>query len=465
MPTEVWWARSHIIQATTPSTPDVGFYKVYMKPDFIVYKLTSDGVETPIGIWGWGAFDCWDVEQCIMTDTSVQQALQYFLDNIAALPGWGTVSCTDIADCISISPGVQTALQNFIESTTFTSLNATTGNFTTVNATDVAATNIATENFEVTTSSTFSWTVVNNNVTTTNDWGVTNNINSYTENRDSTTVQNNDGWTVNNTDTIINNTNVTENNTGGNTTNTNVTEYYDQTSTIVNEWDAIYTNLTVININYAEPFVAGVNITDRQPLRMWVSILWEDTSKVYVASADDILRSNFIGFAGRDALLGEELPVLQGPRVGWLKAVYGALVDMSSYYLSDTGTISLVPGTINVRLGDADGDDALVWLNTPINLPPVQTGYTVTWGVHAPAYNSYNVITTAAPVIINLPTAVWHDGEWIKIKKASGEDVAEYTIVPTWGELIDWLFTSATMNINRTMYTLTAVAGGWYLGD
>jgi hypothetical protein len=65
---------------------------------------------------------------------------------------------------------------------------------------------------------------------------------------------------------------------------------------------------------------------------------------------------------------------------------------------------------------------------------------------------------------INLPDANTCNGKSIKVKKFTGEDVLVTTILPFGTQLIDW-YTWATMNINRTMYTLTAISGNWYLGD
>lgn len=272
-------------------------------------------------------------------------------------------------------------------------------------------------------------------------------------------IINNNGTLINNDNTVTNNSNVTENYTDGSTT------YYDNTTTVVMEGDTNITNLTVQNISYQESYVAGEALTNRMPLRFGVTLLGEDPAKVYQANATDADHSAFVGFAGRNAAINEELPVLQGPRVSWLEAVYGALVDTSTYYLTDLGGIGLIAWTVSVRIGDADGDDTLVGINAPISFPQVQSWYIVSMASVTPAYNSYNVVTnSASDTTINLPTAVWHDGQWIKVKKLTGEDVRVTTVVPFGAELIDG-FTGATMNINRTMYTFTAVAGNWYLGD
>lgn len=77
----------------------------------------------------------------------------------------------------------------------------------------------------------------------------------------------------------------------------------------------------------------------------------------------------------------------------------------------------------------------------------------------------YILITYAlGGTTINLPDATTCDGKTVKVKKFTGEDVLVTTIVPFGAQLIDG-FTGATMNINRTMYTFTAINGNWYLGD
>lgn len=65
---------------------------------------------------------------------------------------------------------------------------------------------------------------------------------------------------------------------------------------------------------------------------------------------------------------------------------------------------------------------------------------------------------------INLPDATTCNGKTVKVKKFTGEDVLVTTILPFGAQLIDG-FTGATMNINRTMYTFTAINGNWYLWD
>ena len=63
--------------------------------------------------------------------------------------------------------------------------------------------------------------------------------------------------------------------------------------------------------------------------------LGENVDQVYGANATDADHATFIGFASKDTLIGETLAVLQGPRVIGLSAVYGPLVDTSTYYLQD----------------------------------------------------------------------------------------------------------------------------------
>lgn len=93
-------------------------------------------------------------------------------------------------------------------------------------------------------------------------------------------------------------------------------------------------------------------------------------------------------------------------------------------------------------------------------LPVVDT----TGTVNANASNYILVTYTGWDTTINLPDANTCNGAQIRVKKFTGEDVLVTTISPFWTQLIDW-YALATMNINRTMYTLTAINGNWYLWD
>jgi len=104
---------------------------------------------------------------------------------------------------------------------------------------------------------------------------------------------------------------MTINNNGTVENNTNVSEYYDENSSVVNEGDVYNENLTINNISYAESYVAGEALTNRQPLRLGVLSLGEDVDKVYGANATDADHSGFIGFASKAVAAGGTLAVLQ----------------------------------------------------------------------------------------------------------------------------------------------------------
>ncbi len=383
------------------------------------------------------------------------------------------------------------------------------------------------------------------------------------------------GSIINNNGTLENNYNTVTNNDNTTTNNTNVDEYYDSNSTVTNEGDVYNSNLTVQNISYQENYVAGEALTKLQPLREWVVGLWEDPDKVYGANASDADHAGFIWFASKAVGVDEALAVLQGPRVSWFKAVYGALTDASEYKLQDDGTIGLAAWTVDVRLGDADGDDTLVGLNTPIppaaQVPPKQIKANNTWSAgQVPVYVDEDTftrgsasgagtwfieefVTTASQTTITLsntpamPELVWLSSEsglyskqwatrdytvsgntitlntpadaWdvitvqgltsipnitpartvvstgatytaqdqeyivvtsgsdleitlpapsttakVQVKKLTGEDTSEITILPNGTELIDWN-TNYVFSIDGSMITLTAVGGNRYIWD
>lgn len=96
---------------------------------------------------------------------------------------------------------------------------------------------------------------------------------------------------------------------------------------------------------------------------------------------------------------------------------------------------------------------------------PIVTPVTLNTATHNAVSWEYIVVTySAGNSTINLPDASVNNWSVIKVKKFTGEDVLVTTIVPFGAQLIDG-FTGATMNINRTMYTFTAINGNWYLWD
>ena len=141
--------------------------------------------------------------------------------------------------------------------------------------------------------------------------------------------------------------------------------------------------------------------------------------------------------------------------------------------LTTTERLALDPTTQarkGIRVFDTDLEKwcELVWTD-----PSISSNRELTWNVEvrtildtspyiAWEYEYIIVTNTSGDTTISLPPA--NNVEKIRVKKFTGEDVLTSTIVPDGSDLIDW-FTSATINIDRTMYTLTAINGDWYLGD
>lgn len=125
---------------------------------------------------------------------------------------------------------------------------------------------------------------------------------------------------------------------------------------------------------------------------------------------------------------------------------------------------SQIRGTVSDWKIIVKQNDDLFREAVPSDFPTV-AGQTVIV-VNSPTHNAvtweYLLVTTSADTTINLPA--WQDGDFVKIKKFTWEDVFVITIIPNGSELIEG-YDDATMNINRTMYTLTSINSNRYLGD
>lgn len=145
-----------------------------------------------------------------------------------------------------------------------------------------------------------------------NNYGATSvENNTYTAGSE---INNTGDQTINNTDltTDVTNTNTTTNISGGTTNYTDgAVTNYDSTTQVTMEGDTNIENLSVTNISYAESYVAGEALTNRQPLRLGKLSLGENVDQVYGANATDTDHSAFIGFASKNTLIGETLAVLQ----------------------------------------------------------------------------------------------------------------------------------------------------------
>lgn len=85
--------------------------------------------------------------------------------------------------------------------------------------------------------------------------------------------------------------------------------------------------------------IAGEAIPNRSPVRMGVLSLGEDVTKIYNCDASDPLQIGFIGFAYTAYNTGDQMTVLQGPRVDG----FTGLVDLDDYFLANGGGIANTP--------------------------------------------------------------------------------------------------------------------------
>lgn len=371
-------------------------------------------------------------------------------------------------------------------------------------------------------------TYVENNVyeawaTINNEWDVNINYNEYTENNTHTNTVINNEWNVTNNyeDYIENNTydSTTVINHDGGTHNYNNTEItYDNTTNVNYEGNTSIDNLTVNNVTFpwGNVFVNGIGnweVTDEAvseyslvatPMSEGSVIVWADsgTGLFPLAPASDYTYDVLLNKITFSTPLGTGerayvwiLSWNANANLGWVSytETFTATAGQTEFNLSDTpawedwiwvSTRSWLYGKLGSSL-DYEYDSVTNKIILPAQddwdviqvryigfvnpIPPV-TEFTFdavelnTW-THNAETNEYILVTyTGWDTIINLPDASLNNGKQIKIKKFTGEDVLTTTILPHGTQLIDG-FTWATMNINRTMYTFTAINGNWYLGD
>jgi len=371
-------------------------------------------------------------------------------------------------------------------------------------------------------------TYVENNVyetwaTINNEWEVNINYNEYTENNTHTNTVINNEWNVTNNyeDYIENNTydsTTVINHDGGTHNYSNIEITYDNTTNVNYEGNTTMENLTVNNITFpwGNVFVNGIGnweVTDEAvseyslvatPMSEGSVIVWADsgTGLFPLAPASDYTYDVLLNKITFSTPLGTGerayiwiLSWNANANLGWVSytETFTATAGQTEFNLSDTpawedwiwvSTRSWLYGKLGSAL-DYEYDSVTNKIILPAQddwdviqvryigfvnpIPPV-TEFTfdviepTTPQTNASAWNyiliTYNVWDSS----ILLPDANTCEWKCIKIKKFTWEDVRQVTIIPYWTQLIDG-YTWATMNINRTMYTLTAIGGNWYLGD
>lgn len=346
---------------------------------------------------------------------------------------------------------------------------------------------------EYTENNTHTNTVINN------EWNVTNNYEDYIENNtyDSTTVINHDGGTHNYSNTEITYDNTTNVNYEGNTTMENLT-----VNNITFPWGNVFVN-GIGNWEVTDEAVSEYSLV-ATPMSEGSVIVWADsgTGLFPLAPASDYTYDTLLNKITFSTPLGTGerayiwiLSWNANANLGWVSytETFTATAGQTEFDLSDTpawedwiwvSTRSWLYGKLGSSL-DYEYDSVTNKIILPAQddwdviqvryigfvnpIPPV-TEFTFdavelnTW-THDAETNEYILVTyTGWDTTINLPDASLNNGKQLRIKKFTGEDVLTTTILPFGTQLIDG-FTWATMNINRTMYTFTAINGNWYLGD
>ena len=370
-------------------------------------------------------------------------------------------------------------------------------------------------------------TYVENNIyetwaTINNEWEVNINYNEYTENNTHTNTVINNEWNVTNNyeDYIENNTydsTTVINHDGGTHNYSNIEITYDSTTNVNHEGNTTMENLTVNNITFpwGNVFVNGIGnweVTDEAvseyslvatPMSEGSVIVWADsgTGLFPLAPASDYTY---------DTLLNKitfSTPLGTGERAYIWILSWNANANLG--WVSYTETFTATAGQTEFDLSDTPAWEDWIWVSTRSWLygklgSSLDYEYdSVTNKIILPAQDDWDVIQVryigfvnpippidnqinpVVPVIPNIIPSVWDyilvtynawdtfitlpdanlTNWWqIMIKKFTGEDILVTTILPQSWQLIDG-FTSATMNINRTMYTLTAINGNWYLGN
>jgi len=94
-----------------------------------------------------------------------------------------------------------------------------------------------------------------------------------------------------------------------------------------------------------------------------------------------------------------------------------------------------------------------------------ETPFVMNTATHNAVVGQYILVTHAIwNSTITFPDASLFPGSKIRVKKFTNEDIFTVTITPFGAQTIDW-FTSAIMNMHRTIYTFTAIGSDWYLWD
>lgn len=383
-------------------------------------------------VWWLIEIPCADVKDCIeaFTELDLSEILNLTLGGDIVFDEWTNIDRTNTTN---------TGIQNF-DNLYIANYDGSTFNYSGDVIMNLAEGDSITYNFDGTVNNDFWVTYIENNIyaegaTITYEWSVIHSYNNYTENTiyEENVIYNYEWAVTNNYTEYIEYNNYDETTNiyydGGNHYYENSTIIYDEFSSVTYEWDVSITNLTVQNI----------------------TMEWWDVS---VAVATDSANQT-----PWDGLPTRELPSTP-------------LSDESLHITTDSWTNLIIWVDYTIA------GNTITWINEPNTWESIYARWLVwtaitsvitpveptTDTVNADFWDYILVTYTTWPTTINLPDASLNSGKQIRIKKFTGEDVLTTTILPFGTQLIDG-FTWATMNINRTMYTFTAIDGNWYLGD
>jgi len=391
--------------------------------------------------WGSGwLVDCSDVKDCIENFTDLD------LSNLETLIlGWDITFAEN--STIDRTNTTNTGVQNFDEDYVANydgsemNYNDTVFNYTGDNIVNLTEGNSITYNMEWTVNNEYGSTYIEVNnyaegAIFNYEGSVINAYNNYTENNSYENTIINNEW-----DIVYNYNNYTEVNNydesssvtyiGGDHYYENVTINYDENSSVSYEWDVNITNLTV------------QNITIEWGWTVQMTGAWEYEETPLEADTYTLLNT----------------PISEK----W----FMVFVDSGTGLFPTTDyTYDIVTQEITFSPQLWATEKAIIWVmkGTGTVWPTINPVEPAVPMIDAEFWDYILVTYTLGASVINLPDATLKDGWQIRIKKFTGEDVLTTTIVPQSWQLIDG-FTWATMNINRTMYTFTAINGNRYLGD
>jgi len=466
--------------------------------------ITDNGNEVEIAST-WGVTDCAAVISCVENATTLDLTnVDVTLWDVLNV-GNTTYSNTATIDYTnSTTTGEQNFDNSYIANYNWSTINNTNvtenNNWWTVNNVDQTINNDSN-------------TEINNNWTTINNDNTTENNTNVTENYDNTSVTNNNGNTINNNSTTTNNNGTTENYTNNSVTN------YDSTTEVNMEWDTNIENLVVNNITLQGGWYVVVNWSWRKqtettpwatnmvlvdtPLwdEEWLLVFKQDSWLHWTATDDytyDVLTKTitFPALVTWDKIEVRYMVwnnvmnwgnivvnwewIRQNESTAWATEI--ALTDIpvswepsifvfkQDSWLHWTATDDYTYDSVNNKITfPALASWAKVEIRYMVSsaatiLPSVNTVEVATSTYNANAWDYVLVTNNTTNTDVNLPDATTCNWSIVKIKKFTWEDTLTVNINPVTWQLIDW-YTWASMSLNRTMYTFTAINGNWYLWD